>query len=139
MQSCRQSPHYAAVRSAYDASERSRDFSSPIWPHRTPFRLTRHLSLLSLPPPAGRVGLRFGDQSPASWFHVVPHVRSQCLICHVHVLLQGERKHRLSLRCHMKSFDFVTKEETRLYFKGRRITIFFFLLPFLVSIKDSVI
>lgn len=38
----------------------------------------------------GRVWLWFRNQSQASWFHVVSHVCSQCLICHIHIFLQGK-------------------------------------------------
>lgn len=39
---------------------------------------------------SGRVWLWFRNQSQASWFHVVSHLRSQCLVCHIHILLQGK-------------------------------------------------
>ena len=42
---------------------------------------------------SGRVWLWFRDQSQASWFHVVTHLSSQCLVRHVHILLQGKIKH----------------------------------------------
>lgn len=47
---------------------------------------------------SGRVWLWFRNQSPASWFHVVSHICSQCLICHIHILLQGKLKHLLNIR-----------------------------------------
>lgn len=92
VESCRRS-HYAAVCSACDVNlQVSSSLSGRIvWLLCFICRLSSPLSL-SLPPLSGRVGLWFGDQSPASWFHVVPHIRSQCLICHVHVLLQGKTK-----------------------------------------------
>lgn len=46
--------------------------------------------LLSFSPILGRVWLWFRSQSQASWFHVVSHVRSQCLICYIYILLQGK-------------------------------------------------
>lgn len=39
----------------------------------------------------GRVWLWFRNQSQASWFHVVSHFCSQCLICHIYILLQGKK------------------------------------------------
>lgn len=38
----------------------------------------------------GRVWLWFRNQSQASWFHVVSHLSSQCLVCYIHILLQGK-------------------------------------------------
>ncbi len=53
------------------------------------------LSLLSLLDPSlwisGRVWLWFGNQSQASWFHVVSHLCSQCLVRYIHILLQGKK------------------------------------------------
>lgn len=47
---------------------------------------------------SGRVWLWFRNQSPASWFHVVSYICSQCLICHIHILLQGKLKDQMNIR-----------------------------------------
>lgn len=52
------------------------------------------LSLLIFLSLSGWVWLWFRNQSQTSWFHVVSYISSQCLICHIHILLQGKKKRK---------------------------------------------